>query len=82
MSTTVTTKSILADLEYRGINAFFKEIESGFKVPTCFAAKIMTIIKKEYDVKMKSTSVSTTVHSGQYCLMPYVDQTWTTIIIK
>jgi hypothetical protein len=71
----VTDNQILADLEYRGIQDFLTEMESGFFVPLCFVERVKTIIKREYGITLVESGNKKEVHKGCFCLMDYKDNT-------
>ena len=69
----VTDNQILFDLEYRGIQDFLTEMDSGFFVPLCFVERVKTIIKREYEITLVETGNKTEVQEGCFCLMDYKD---------
>ena len=71
----VTDTDILLDLEgTRGIDNFLSTMDFGFDVPKCFAARVIKIIKKFYDVDMIAVETGAR-RSGTFCLMDYDDIT-------
>ena len=71
----VRDEQILDDLEYRGIQAFLTEMKSGFFVPLCFAERVKTIIKREWDITLVESGNKKGVQKGCFCLMDYEDET-------
>ena len=70
----VTDTDILLDLEgTRGIDNFLSTMDFGFNVPKCFAARVIKIIKKFYDVDMVVTGKVLKREKGTFCLMDYND---------
>ena len=70
----VTDNDILFDLEGTGgIDRFLCTMEAGFYVPKCFAARVIKIIKKFYDVDMVVTDKVLKREKGTFCLMGYND---------
>jgi hypothetical protein len=79
MTNTVTDADILFDLEYRGIQDFLGEMDSGLKVPTPFVNRVIDIVKNAYDITLTVKSVSSTQATGSFCLLPYTDATITVL---
>lgn len=79
---TISDSDILFDLEYKGIDAFLSEMSCGFKVPTVFVERVKDIIAVNYNETLEVVTVSEKTFSGSYCLMPYVDETMTTLVMK
>ena len=70
----ITDTDILLDLEgTRGIDNFLSTMDFGFNVPKCFAARVIKIIKKFYDIDMVVTGKIGERRTGTFCLMDYDD---------
>ena len=70
----VKDTDILFDLEgTRGIDSFCATLNEGFYVPKCFAARVIKIIKKFYDIDMVVTGKIGERRTGTFCLMDYND---------
>jgi len=69
----VTDASILEDLEYRGMDDFLSEMESGLIVPTCFVDRVTAIVKENYGLDLVAKPGSYECQEGVFCLMPYND---------
>ena len=71
----ITDTDILLDLEgTRGIDNFLSTMDFGFDVPKCFAARVIRIIKKFYDIDMVAIKTGER-RTGTFCLMDYNDFT-------
>lgn len=76
----VSNESILIDLEYRGVDDFISEMEVGLVVPTCFAERIKSIVKENYDIDLVATpGMLDNQHEGVFCSMPYNDTSVTLV---
>jgi len=71
---TIRDEDILFDLEFRGIDDFISEMESGFFVPSPFVKRIKRIIKREYGINLIESGKETDIDSGCFCLMEYKNQ--------
>jgi|TARA_B110000240_G_C13393939_1_gene408023 hypothetical protein len=80
MTNTVTDADILFDLEYRGIQDFLGEMDSGLKVPTPFVNRVIDIVKNAYDITLCAKAATTKQYTGSFCLLPYTDATMSVLI--
>lgn len=76
----VSDESILSDLEYRGVDSFLGELSSGLKVPETLVTRVKDLIEREYGITLKVGSKTKEKHSGHFCLIPYKNSSYITLI--
>lgn len=70
----ISDKSILFDLEYRGLDSAISDFNSGLSVPKNMFPQIKKIIKNNYDIDMEIIQESTEKKNGCFCLVEYEDE--------
>ncbi len=76
----VSDESILSDLEYRGVDSFLGELSSGLKVPETLVTRVKDLIEREYGITLKVGSKTKEKHSGHFCLIPYKNSSYVTLV--